>query len=132
MAASSFTRPMIPEASPIRMILVMALLGEGHSSFFIFGLMFDPVAGLIYFLYGYHIFPSKEPRSQSRASKAKISKLKTEIPKQVRDDEKRDYPIVMLNPVLNLIRYRFSIRFSSFLPLADTPSIPVPAYRRQT
>ena len=93
--------------------------------------MFDPVAGLIYFLYGYYIFPSKERRSQSRASKAEISNLKTEIPKQVRDDEKRDYPVVMLNPVLNLIRYRFSIRFSSFLPLKDTPSIPVLAYRRQ-
>jgi hypothetical protein len=50
----------------------------------------------------------------------------------VRDDKKEDpHPVVMLNLVLNSIQYRFSIWLIFFLPLADTPFIPAPAYRRQ-
>jgi len=43
--------------------------------------------------------------------------------------EEGQSPVVM-NLVLNLIQYRFSIWFSFFLPSADTSFIPVPAYRQ--
>jgi hypothetical protein len=59
-----------------------------------------------------------------------LKKTKTEIPKHVRDDKKRANPVVMLNLVLSLTQYRFSIWLDFLLPLADGPFIPVPAYRQ--
>jgi len=47
---------------------------------------------------------SKEPRPQGGALKPKFIKPKTEIPKQVRDDKKRDpNPLVMLNSFQHLV-----------------------------
>jgi hypothetical protein len=47
---------------------------------------------------------SKLPRPQSGALKPKFLKPKTEIPKQVRDDTKRDpNPVVMLNSFQHLV-----------------------------
>jgi hypothetical protein len=50
------------------------------------------------------------------ALKSKFSKPKTEIPNQVRDDKTREP-----NPVAMLV----SASDQGFLPLADTPFIPV-------
>ena len=47
---------------------------------------------------------SKEPRPQGGALKPKFIKPKNEIPKQVRDDKKRDpNPLVMLNSFQHLV-----------------------------
>ncbi len=68
-------------------------------------------------------FNSKEPRPQGGALKPKFSKPKNQIPNQVRDDKtQEENPVVMLNLFQHLIE--------AFLPLADTPFIPVPAYRQ--
>ena len=49
------------------------------------------------------------PAPKGGALKPKFSKPKTEIPKQVRDDKKREPNPIVMNLVLNLIQYRFSI-----------------------
>ena len=50
-------------------------------------------------------FLSKEPRPRGGALKPKFLKPRTEIPKQVPDDKKRDpNPVVMLNLGLMKIR----------------------------
>ena len=73
--------------------------------------------------------PVRKPRhsclsADRQGGDDKISKPKTEIPKQVRDD-KRPEPnhYVVLNLFQHLVCF--------FLLSAHTPFIPVPAYRRQ-
>jgi len=67
---------------------------------------------------------SKEFRPQGGALKPKLSKPKTEIPIQVRDDKTQEE-----NPVVMLKLFQYLTK--AFLPLADMSLIPVPAWRRQ-
>jgi len=63
-----------------------------------------------------------------RGFKTKILKPKNEIPNQVRDDRKTRTEPLRHEPWTDKDQTRFSIWFAFFLPSADAPFIPVPAY----